>query len=126
VKTVPVSLASAFYSVESLKGAAAAVGLKIISTRKSAGTLTVRLAAKKAASQARTQSMVREFLDEALSHEARSRTIKGASEKTSAVLAAVYQGSFLCVPWDPLEEMDAETAESRKRETARLLKESRK
>ncbi|MFH1723458.1 MAG: hypothetical protein ABII00_02435 [Elusimicrobiota bacterium] len=65
-----------------------------------------------------------EFINEALSHQLRQEVIRFNNGLTAPVLGRLYEKGFLCVPWDPLEEMDRGLAGRRGAETEALIEEA--
>lgn len=121
------ALGKSAYSAEALSAAALVLGERaqvFLDETKKEWRVEIRPARKSSAAALR--GLAAEFLDEALSHEARQRVVCECSALTTAVLSPLFAKGFPAVPPDPLEELEPTVREDRARDLAELLAAARR
>lgn len=111
-------LAASLYRRESLMAAARALGPRVevaLARRGTRWKITVSPAAREG-----------EFLNEALSHEYRQRVLGLRKTLSAAALGRVLEKAFKPVPEDPLEMLEPQVREDRRREIDGLFDSARR
>ena len=126
-KEIRVNLGAASYSREDLEAAAGVLdGDTAVFLTESARGFEIVLRRPEKTPRARLFALAGAFLNEALSHRYRQKVVRFNGATTQPFLAAVFKMGFPTVPPDPLERLEPQVQEDRRRDLEELLERARK